>query len=177
MPVLSQHAKKEKDPYTFPVMSRLPDEIGKAFSEYCHKYNLTIAEGIRILIENELKASGHMPQDRPGSPAAASNIAHDVSAAAPVEKAAAATERIEKDMAPKKAASTKTRKGFVIKFVSYDGMGAKVLPCPICKDWYSYSTFSKRHAKAHGYENTEQFFLAHENEVKKMHADKTGKKI
>ena len=65
--------------------------------------------------------------------------------------------------------SAENKKRFKVTQYTID----KKIPCPICNKWLSSSNFSK-HAKTHGYKDTENLYNEHIEKVKEMYKDRAG---
>ena len=179
MSILSRYAKGKKESYTFPVMSRLSEETGAAFRAYCEKYNLSISEAVRLLIENEIKAHSM------------NELHREAAAADPIGKARMETEKMERiiplDMAAgtapaaqpaaKKASKGSDDREVVKPYCVKNEKGSSVAPCPICGTWSSETNFSPRHTKKHGFPSTAVFYDAYRDKLNEMYFEKTGKHI
>ena len=174
MSILSRFAKDKKDPYTFPVMSRVSQETGAAFQAYCEKYNLSISEGIRLLIENELKADSRASEFVfPVSPAIVQT--NKMETVTPIETAAGTAPAAQPaaNKAPKGSDDREVVKPYCVK----NEKGSSVAPCPICGTWTSETNFSPRHTKKHGFPSTAAFYDAYRDKLNQMYFEKTGKHI
>lgn len=156
MSILSRYAKQKQDPCSYYISARIPEKLGQAFSDYCAGLNISVSQGIRLLIQNELK-------DQEAAAASQSDeIIETINQAFTVDKAIRpSVQPIKKDLIP----------DFVTPadyYIQVDGK--KLAPCPICRDWSSAANFKRNHTNKHGYslKGTAAFYAAHLPVIEEM---------
>ena len=158
MSILSRYAKEKQDPCSYYISARIPERLGQAFAAYCADLNITVSQGIRLLIQNELK-----DQEAPASQEAPAAIqeASKEAAAAVVQSAVAMVQESSKDPIP----------AFVTPSDYYIQVnGRKLAPCPICRDWSSAANFKRNHTNKHGYssQGTAAFYTTYLSTIEEM---------
>lgn len=122
---------------------RLPADIDREFEEHCRKYDLSFNEGILRLILRELgKDDEYYPEisvTKEAQPKQESSA--NVSQRVP----SVAQQRLDLDSIVSRPRTTTTKK-FTVKPYEVDGY----VPCPICRDWYSYTNYARHCKTTHG---------------------------
>ena len=145
MSILSRYAKQKRAHYNYYVSARIPDRLGHDFAAYCSRLNISVSEGIRLLIEAELN----------GQESAAADLQDTVDNTVDLQDTvAAAVQEARKD--PALASITPADYHVHIN-------GKRLAPCPICRDWSSAANFKRNHTNKHGYgeQGTAAFYAAH----------------
>ena len=158
MSVLSRYANGKQDPCNYYISARIPERLGQAFAAYCADLNISVSQGIRLLIQNELK--GQEAAAIQEAPAAIQEAAKEA-AAAVVQSAAAIVHESAKNPIP----ATVTPADYYIQ-----ADGKKLAPCPICRDWSSAANFKRDHTNKHGYssQGTAAFYAAYLSTIEEM---------
>lgn len=137
--------------------TRVSFELEAAFKNHCKALQITVADALRLLIENELEAAN-------GSPALESPTLEPVTAA-PIEGGAAP---VVIPVRGRKKRESKASRGTYSAYKVTGPGGAVLMPCPVCKEFQFYKSFFSRHTKKHGYGDTLEFFEAHAETVAEM---------
>lgn len=153
------------------IGTRVSHKLEAAFKDHCSELNMTVADALRLLIENELEAAG-------GVPAPAAPVPVDLEPA-PVVSVPSAPADVIKRLEPVPADVVKRapvelvpnkRKKKRGTFDAYKvpGPSGDLMPCPICKEFHFYKSFNARHTKKHGYNDTLTFLQDHAETVAEM---------
>lgn len=145
MSILSRYAKEKRAHYNYYVSARIPESLGRSFSAYCSDLNISVSEGIRLLIEAELNGQEAAAVELNQLKANTLDLKDTVTAA---------VQEARKD--PALAAITPADYHIHIN-------GKRLAPCPICRDWSSAANFKRDHTNRHGYreQGTAAFYAAH----------------
>lgn len=145
------------------IGGRVPKTLEENFKAHCKKNGLSVAEALRILLEHELRG-----EPVPSVPGPAS-----VKPGPPIETIPAF--KPKKPAVRKSSGSREYLSQFaVLDLNDLDGKGRpkKLLPCPLCGSWSSYSNFGRDHSKEHmNGAAPADFFQVHEEAAKKMKED------
>ena len=175
------------------IGGRLPKKMELRFKELCSELNISVAEGLRLIIEAEIKAFYGEEEEPQAAPQVATQVAaHDD----PVQAAPqVATQAAPQD--DKKSASTIVRAAmesdmendfwddpaavppdldklsahhtsFAIKFAGDDKRNKMRVPCPVCHKWGTYKKFKEDHTKKHGYEKPMDMYRDYEETLNVM---------
>jgi predicted DNA-binding protein len=126
---------------------KLPDDLAEELERACSELNMTPAEFIRLLIYEEVQELKRMKISK--------DTLEYPRGSGPIQKT---------------KPNQKKEKRFTYKPWEVD----EKLPCVVCEKWYHSSTFSARHAKAHGFIDTKSYFVKNIEEINKMYKDLTG---
>lgn len=122
------------------IGGRVAVSIVNAFKEHCADLNLTVSEGLRLLMEKELREN-----QRDITPAEQTKeLAAKIAAENPL-----AGRRTPYSMG-------RTKIGELSYFMRKIDSG-KYMPCPICQNWSGYGPYSKRHTRKHGFTTSIDF--------------------
>lgn len=159
--------KNEEMVLTGYIGTRVAPALERDFKTHCKKLGISVADGLRMLIESELQQAA-----APGAPSASPAITtqETAPAAPPIPK-----KEKEKASPSKEKEKAFTRNAYA-EFIVQDETGKKLLPCPICGKFYPYSAFKARHTEKHGYLNTATFLNGHWDAVAVMIANYNANK-
>lgn len=131
------------------VGGRVPKSIADDFRKYCTELNLTLSDGLRLLMEKELRENAQG------------------GAAAQDSRLAAAELNANKPLDGRKKPfnADRTKVGELYDFIRHID-GKKQLPCPVCGTWSAYAVFSKRHSAKHGYTTSKEMFFDEKHAAK-----------
>ena len=159
MSILSRYAKQKQDPCSYYISARIPERLGQAFADYCAGLNISVSQGIRLLIQNELKDQEAAADQE--APAAIQEAAKEAGAAVVQSAVAIVQESAEKNPIPAHVTPADY-------YIQADGK--KLAPCPICRDWSSAANFKRDHTNKHGYssQGTAAFYAAYLSTIEEM---------
>jgi hypothetical protein len=121
---------------------RLPSDIDREFEEHCRKYGLSFNEGILYLIIHELGKDRHASPEISVTNEAQSTHKEDTNVSQRVPSVA--QQRLNLDAIVSRPRTNTKR--FSVKPYEVDGY----VPCPICRDWYSYTNYARHCKTTHG---------------------------
>lgn len=150
MKTILQAAASRDEKITGYLGARVSPQLERQFKAYCKRLGLSVADGLRGLIEAELKQAG----------GAVPSVSPAISAPAPVTTDIPSNSHLN--------TSKGSAKGELNHYIVLDENGSKLMPCPICRTFPQYSTFKGRHTKKHGYADTQQMFNANARIVADM---------
>lgn len=149
-------AAKKKDGF---IGGRIPKYLEMEFKDYIEGLGLSQAEALQILIEKELDNRG----------AGVSKTASHIDSSPVVAPAKSLPEN--KPVKAKPGNKKGSNRGAYDEYKRQDVNGSVVFPCPICGQWYQYSTFKNRHTKKHGYADHLHLFADHKDVLENMLKD------
>ena len=161
--------KREQEPKTQPVSTRLTDHEFQEFSKLCSETGYSISEAMRILIQQEIKTSDdQLYTNRIHENTESKQIntenklvnTYSSSTSTIVSKPSTIVSK------PSTTVNGTIRTGTAQRFTTTEWNVDDYLPCPICEGWVSSSNFS-RHAKGHGV-TTQEIFTKHKAKADEM---------
>lgn len=168
MSLLENH-KGSKIKITGYLGARVPAQLEKDFKQYCDNLKITVADALRLLVENELNSSG---QKNPAGAPVAEKGGQLVGTKADtliIDEYATADKAARPSMPLPAGPQTKTNNiggRFTVKQWQRNGL----LPCPICGEWKSHANFA-RHAKTEHNSTTKELFQQHASRADQMAAE------
>lgn len=157
MGYLRKYARRRKE-RTEVITARVDADTYKQFKEYVEGLGLTISEAVALLIEKEVN-----------------EVSADVYTAVSIEntdvyetttKSTTVDTPVYKPKPKRNTRVSQPRKsgGFSIKDYEVDGK----VPCPLCREWYSYKNFSRHCKEIHGVNSTQEVIEGREEIVKEL---------
>jgi antitoxin component of RelBE/YafQ-DinJ toxin-antitoxin module len=154
--------KREQEPKTQPVSTRLTDHEFQEFSKLCSETGYSISEALRILIQQEIKTSDDQLY---------TNRIHENTESKQINTESKLVNTYSSSTStivskPSTTVNRTIRTGTAQRFTTTEWNVDDYLPCPICGGWVSSSNFS-RHAKGHGV-TTQEIFTKHKAKADEM---------
>lgn len=154
--------KREQEPKTQPVSTRLTDHEFQEFSRLCEETGYSISEALRILVQQEIKTDDDQMYTKSMQINTYSKQINTESK--PENTYSISTSTIESR--PSTKVNRTIRTATAHRFTTTDWNVDGYLPCPVCGGWVSSSNFS-RHANGHDM-TTQEIFTKHKAKADEM---------
>lgn len=166
MSILRKYARpKSSDPKKCTLSVRIPENLYKDFKAECERNGYSMAEGIRLLLELDLRGDPDPVSTNQDPPK------KDVYTSAHTSKEPVDTSVYTKEKPtapprqPRRSGGRFTTKPFVV--------GGR-LPCPICGTWPERQANISRHMREFHDSTTEEVYTAQMDKVREMVATERG---
>ena len=160
MAILQRHGETKGENITGYLGGRVPESLEREFKAYCRNNHLSVAAGLRLLVEAELKSAGiRINEPMEASP--------KMQAAPP--KMEAAAEKMEVKKPDNKPRSVKSGR-FSVEPWAHVIDGSSRLPCPLCGKWEIRGNISRHLKNYHGGITSEQLYTEYKEGADQMKA-------